>query len=209
MTESPQGKTPLPNTCASILLAAGSSSRLGKPKQLLHVDGDSLLRRTVRIAIDSGCSPNLVVLGACAEILRPELQGLDTQVLLNEDWRQGMGGSLALAVSRLLEQTVRPTAVLVLVCDQPGLSAPLLRTLIERQATGGLVAVASRYSGRLGVPAVFSPALYPQLAALKGDQGARAILSQCGDQVAGVEFPAGGFDIDTPADEMLLHRPER
>src|ERR1035438_3469407 len=116
---------PIPVRCASILLAAGSSSRLGKPKQLLHFDGETLLRRTARLAIEADCSPNIVVLGAFADELKPQLDGLDTKILVNENWAEGMGSSMALAVNWLLQQPTAPAAILILVCDQPNLPSAL------------------------------------------------------------------------------------
>jgi len=194
----------MPTRCASILLAAGSSSRLGKPKQLLQVDGETLLRRTARLAIEAGCSPNVVVLGAFVEELKPQLNGLDVDVVTNVNWPQGMGSSLAVAMKWLLNRQTPPAAILVLVCDQPNLSADLMRALVARQFSDAKLAIASRYAEKIGVPAVFSPALFAELAALKGDKGARSILAQYARDVGTVDFPLGEFDIDTPADETLL-----
>lgn len=190
--------------CASILLAAGASSRLGKPKQLLQIGGESLLRRTARFAVEAGCSPNIVVLGAFAEELRLELDSLAVEIVINADWRKGMGSSLGVAMYSLLQRSPVPAAVLLLVCDQPDVSADLLRTLVAQQAVDGNAIVASRYGGIAGVPAVFASGFFPELATVEGDQGARHILAQHAAEASYIDFPQGSFDVDTPADEWML-----
>lgn len=195
--------------CASVLLAAGASSRLGKPKQLLQSGGESLLRRSARLAVEAGCSPNIVVLGAFAGIFRLELDGLAVEILINPDWRTGMGSSLSVAMNRMLKREVVPGAALLLVCDQPDISAELMRALITKQAADENPIVASRYTGRagreiLGVPSVFGSAFFPELAAVQGDQGARGVLVRHAAETGYVDFPQGSFDVDTPADELIL-----
>ena len=118
--------------CASILLAAGDSSRLGTPKQLLSINGESLLRRTARLAMEAGCSPNLIVLGAHAEILKPEVDGGVFEILENPGWQEGMGSSIRVAMKSLFKRPTLPGAVLLLVCDQPNLSADLLAALLDQ-----------------------------------------------------------------------------
>ncbi len=190
--------------CASILLAAGGSSRLGKMKQLLQIDGESLLRRTARFAAEAGCSPNIVVLGASVEALRPELDALDVEVVINADWPKGMGSSLGVAINSLMQRSLVPAAALLLVCDQPNVDAELMRAIIAQQVAAATAIVASRYAGVVGVPAVFASTFFPELAAIQGDRGARHILLQHSAQTSYVDFPRGNFDVDTPADELLL-----
>ena len=190
--------------CASILLAAGASTRLGKPKQLLKLDGESLLRRTARMAVEAGCGPNLVVLGAAAEEMGRQLEGLDVETVVNEAWREGMGSSLRCAIAARLAGASRPDAVLLLVCDQPNVTVGLLRALMAEQ--GGKVGsiAASRYEGVFGVPAVFGAEYFAELAELSGDRGARGVVMQHAAQVRCVDFPGGEFDVDTLTDAELL-----
>ena len=193
--------------CASILLAAGDSSRLGRPKQLLKVGAETLLRRTARLACEAGCSHNLVVLGAFADLLRSELLELPVETIINHDWQQGMGSSLSLGMASLQRYKPEPKAVLLLVSDQPAITTELLQSLISETTTSGKSIAASRYAGALGVPAVFSSRLFPSLAALSGDQGARRLFSLHSHDMSVVDFPDGSFDIDTAADvERLAHR---
>jgi molybdenum cofactor cytidylyltransferase len=130
-----------------------------------------------------------------------------------------MGSSLGLAMDWLLARTSIPDAVLLLVCDQPHVSAELMRKLIVKQTTGESPIVASRYirssDGRggdnpsVGVPAVFGSAFYPELAAVRGDRGARHILTLHASETSYVDFPQGSFDVDTPADQLLMMRRAR
>ena len=191
-------------SCASILLAAGSSSRLGRPKQLLKVGGETLLHRTARLAAESGCAPNLVVLGAFADQFQPELKALNSEIIIHPDWQQGMGTSIAAATNMLLRMKPVPQSVLILVCDQPALEAEILLALMAEAAGSGKGIVAARYAGVAGVPVVLSAKYFAELAALSGEQGARRILSHYPEDIAYVDFPEGSFDIDTEADVARL-----
>ena len=192
--------------CASLLLAAGGSLRLGYPKQLIKVDGESLLRRTARLAVESGCLPNFVVLGAFAERLRPELQSLPVTIVENAAWEQGIATSIRRGMEELRKALELPERVLLLVCDQPRLNAAILQVLLEME---GVAIAASRYQNSFGVPAVFSRRFFPELAALSGDAGARRIIAQNSAAAGFVDFPEGDFDIDTPTDVTRLDAPPR
>lgn len=191
-------------SCVSILLAAGSSSRLGRPKQLLKIDGETLLHRSARVAAEAGCGENLVVLGAFAEQLAPELADLDSRVIINQDWRQGMGTSIATAMRTIQLMSPTPQAVLLLVCDQPALEAATLRRLIAENDVSKKGITASRYAGVAGVPMVFREKYFPALASLSGEQGARRLLSLHPTDFACVDFPKGSIDVDTEADAEKL-----
>jgi molybdenum cofactor cytidylyltransferase len=190
--------------CAAIVLAAGASTRLGQPKQLLQLDGESLLHRTVRIAGEAGCDPIFVVLGYEAERMRQEITDLQPMPVINPDWESGMASSLRCGVEGLMKKTPLPRRVLVLLCDQAKLSAEILSRLIQTSARTNSVITASNYAGRLGVPAIFHESLYPDLLEVKGDQGARAVIMQHVNQTSAVEFSEGAVDIDTPQDLAVL-----
>jgi molybdenum cofactor cytidylyltransferase len=193
------------NSCAAILLAAGASTRLGRPKQLIQFHGESLLRRTARLAMETGCAPILVVLGYEAARMQQELNGFDTKVVINPDWRSGMGSSLRCGVEALQKQTPVPERVLLLLSDQPRLSIDILQSLITRSANEHSPIIASRYADRLGVPAVFHKSMYAALQCVKGDKGARQIIQQHQDQVVSIDFPEGIIDIDTSDDLAMLN----
>ncbi len=194
--------------CASILLAAGDSSRLGTPKQLLSINGESLLRRTARLAMEAGCSPNFIVLGAHAEILKPEVDSGVFEILENPGWQEGMGSSIRVAMKSLFKRPTLPGAVLLLVCDQPNLSAGLLAELLEKYNGRREAIVASQYNGVLGVPAVFGADYFGELAMLSGDSGARRVISRHPEHALQVEFEGGDFDIDLPEDVAKLRQTE-
>lgn len=180
-----------------IVLAAGGSTRMGRPKQLLVYRGESLLRRAVRAALEADCGPVLVVLGGAADRVRPELEGLPVTAVHNPLWEQGMGGSVRAGIEQLCRGTAAGAALLML-SDQPGVTWRTLRGLIDAYASGGVDIAASEYDGALGVPALFSAALFPELLQLQGAQGAKKVITAHADIVRAVSFPEGRFDIDTP-----------
>ena len=189
---------------AGVILAAGASERLGRPKQLLRFQGEALIHRAARLAQAAGLAPLHVVVGCRAREVAGALGDLARAVALvtNPDWSAGMGGSLARGIVSL------PCAVgaaLVLVTDQPHLSGALLGAVLERYRSGAAPLVACRYaSGTLGVPALFARRFFPDLSALSGDRGARALFTRHAAALATVSFPAGDADIDTPADAAAL-----
>lgn len=205
---------PAPLPPALLLLAAGASSRLGQPKQLLRFEGQTLLRRAAETAAASGCRPLVLVTGALHEELLPEIAGLPFEVVRNEAWAEGMGSSIRAGMAFLTTPTMPATpdnslsAVLLMLCDQPLLTAKHLQKLIGRQQETGRAAVASAYAGTMGVPAVFGSALFNRLSTLGGPKGAGPLLaSLASNLVATLDFPNGEADVDTMAQyELLLKR---
>ena len=205
---------------AGVILAAGSSSRLGTPKQLLRYRAETLLHRAVRLALEAGLHPVHVVLGsnACAvgEAMA-DLRGRVTTVV-NDGWQAGMGSSLARGIASLPAGSVAgpvpdcgaasgtaPGAALVLVTDQPHVSGALLAEITAAFHPGGSPLIASRYaSGALGVPALFARRYFPELTRLTGDRGARALFTRYRGDLVTVAFPDGDLDIDTPAAAATL-----
>ena len=184
---------------AGVILAAGASVRLGRPKQLLRFRGETLIRRAVRLAGEAGLTPVHVVVGYRGGEVSAALGELgDTvAVVTNRDWQQGMGSSLACGVASL---PATAAAVLVLVTDQPYLSAELLAAVMARSRNAATSLVACRYaSGAVGVPALFDRRHFAELAALSGDRGARSLFARHAASLATVSFPQGDADIDTPA----------
>ncbi len=191
-----------PHAIAVVILAAGGSSRLGRPKQLLPFRGRTLIHHTVEAALGSRCRPVVVVLGADAERIRPELEASDVRVVDNPDWREGMGSSIRAAVSALQDAPERVAALVVLTCDQTAIEPAVIDRLCEAWRSTGQPMIASGYGGTVGVPALFDAALFPRLAALSGARGAKRLL-QRGD-AAVIPWPAGVRDVDTPEDRDSL-----
>jgi len=185
-----------PSRIGAIILAAGRASRFGRAKQLLELDGESLLDRACRLAGEAGCEPVLRVLGARTdEILARPCAGSVT-TLVHADWEQGMGSSLAAGMRRMQETDPSLEAVLVMLCDQPGVEVGLLKELLGACGPGGVSIALSDAGGATGPPAVFGREHFAELAELKGDRGAKVIAGTHPDKVRLVEFPAGS-DVDS------------
>ncbi|HEY3629109.1 MAG TPA: nucleotidyltransferase family protein [Terracidiphilus sp.] len=186
---------------AAMILAAGGSRRLGRPKQMLVHDGETLLNRAIRRASDAGAGPVLVVLGAQFEMIRASIQSSSALVVHNDRWRQGMGRSVAEGMRALAVCAPDVDGVLLMGCDQPLLTADHLRALLNAFASPGVPAIAaSSYAGINGVPAVFPRETFDDLRALRGDKGARSVIEHAALPVAAVEFAGGDVDIDAPED---------
>ena len=183
----------------AVLLAAGASRRLGRPKQLVHVAGERLLDRAVRLALEAGCAP-VVVLGAEAEQVLAACDLSRCHVLRNPDWPNGMGGSIRAGVCAAKESGAQ--RILLMTCDQPAVTAEHLRRLLTAQDAAPDQPVASAYAGRKGVPACFPSAFFPSLAALNGDSGARELLR---DALA-IQLPGGQLDVDTEESLQLAEQ---
>lgn len=181
----------------ALLLAAGGSRRMGRPKQLLAWQGTSLVRRAAEAALASRCSELVVVLGSGSSEVAAELGGLRLRTCVNPNWEAGIASSLRTGVGELGDDA---EAVLVLLADQPKVDAALLDRLIVARETSGLGLAASAYAGRVGVPALFARSYFDALCGLSGDRGARALLDAHRDDCARVDAPLAAFDVDTPAD---------
>jgi molybdenum cofactor cytidylyltransferase len=187
------------------LLAAGASHRLGRPKQLVSVGDEPLVRRMARIARAAQVDALAVIVGAHAAELRATLVGLDLDCVDNHRWAEGMSTSLRAATD--WAKARRLDALLVAVVDQVRLTTEHLDVLIAASRGGSLV-VASRYQGVLGVPALFPRHLFPALAALRGDVGARELLraregaghAAANDELVAVPWEGGAVDLDLAGD---------
>lgn len=185
---------------AALVLAAGASSRLGEPKQLVTFDGERLLDRAIRMAKEAGASPVFVVLGAEFELMlealaqSPEGPETGVRILINKAWKSGMSSSIRLGAAAA--ERVGAEDLLVLGCDQPAVTANHLKALCEASKREHVVA--SYYWQRRGIPALFPAFAFHALQDLSGDTGARELLQH--EAVLTVPLPDGEFDVDTPAD---------
>ncbi len=187
-----------------VVLAAGGSLRLGTPKQLLQFRGVSLLRNAAETAIASGCGPVVVVLGARADRLRLELDGLGVAIVENRDWRDGMGSSIRVGVEHLSDLETDVESILLTLCDQPLVTPDVLRSLVFRRHETRAPIVACAYGDTLGVPALFDAALADELACIPAERGARDLIASYGSRVASVHVPRAQVDVDTSADYARL-----
>ena len=188
-----------PSRCALLILAAGASTRMERPKQLLAVDGQPLLRRVTEAGLAAPVAVVVVVLGARAAEIAPCLGGLPVQIVVNPGWAEGMGSSLRLGIRTVAAVLPAPEFAVVALGDQPDFTAAQLERLIETQRATGRPIVAADYDGVRGPPVLFAAKYFPALQALQGDTGARALLQAHAHEVATVPFPKTA-DLDTPAD---------
>lgn len=175
---------------------------MGSPKQTLQFQGQSLLKRAALAALGAGCSPVIVVTGANAEQSRDELDGLDVQEVLNTDWETGMASSIRAGVEALAG--ARVAAAVLMLCDQPHVTAHVISGLIASHRATRRPVIASTYGGSFGVPALFSSALFTELSRLEGANGAKQFIKSYAAEAHFQPFPGGEVDVDTPSDFSRL-----
>ncbi len=186
-----------------LLLAAGMSRRLGRPKQLLNFEGESLLKRTATRALQSKIGAVYVVTGAEKNKIDMELSGLQVEIIENKEWEEGMASSIRTGLQAAITKNPSIDGILILVCDQPEVTADLLRKLMALQAESGAAVAASAYGGISGTPAVFHSSLFHELMTLSGDTGARKIMHRHSADLVQLPFEAGAQDIDTESDYLM------
>jgi len=185
----------------AIILAAGASRRLGQPKQLVRIGDETLLGRTVRVAMESGAGPVFVVLGAHRERITDEVDLTGVHAVFNPDWERGIASSIGAGIVTLQQKLPDATATLLMVCDQPRLTAEHLRELtavFDTRAEATIVA--STYAGIAGIPAIFPASEFEALLGLRGDEGARRLMRNPRCLLETVSFDGGEVDVDTLAD---------
>jgi molybdenum cofactor cytidylyltransferase len=190
---------------AAIILAAGESSRLGFPKQTLLYKGKTLLEWAIEAGNKSKCNPVVVVLGANAASIEPGIKNHPITIVHNPAWPEGMASSIRAAI-QYIEKIDAIENAIVMLCDQPFVNRALIDSMIYKQQQTGKPIVACSYNDTVGVPALFSRSLFPELLSLQGKDGAKKILDKHKENIAVIPFEKGGTDIDTIADyERLLN----
>lgn len=189
---------------AIVILAAGTSARLGSPKQLLTFQGKNLLQHAVDTALETGCRSVFVILGANIELMRKELNNKPVFLCENAGWQEGLSSSIRCGLAIIESAQFLTENVIFMLCDQPYVNGSLLLQLIEKHQESGKPIVASSYDDKMGTPALFHKNFFPALMELKGDKGAQQLISANLDKVATVQFPEGITDIDTAEDYTLL-----
>ncbi|MGB5345043.1 MAG: nucleotidyltransferase family protein [Woeseia sp.] len=186
----------------ALVLAAGSASRYGSPKQLAHYQGTALVTRSVRLAERLCADRSVLVTGFAGREVHAACAPLRGFTVYNEDYPQGLGTSIARGVAVLRGVA---DGVLLLLADQPLVTLEHLRALEARWRAQPERAVASRYAGSVGVPAILPAADFEALLALAGDSGAKAIIEAHGSGLITLDFAAAATDIDRPQDLAALH----
>jgi molybdenum cofactor cytidylyltransferase len=192
-----------------ILLAAGGSSRLGRPKQQLLYNGQTLLQHSLQVACSSHADPIIVVLGAQADTLKKELGSVTATLIVNAAWQEGMASSIRAGVNALSRIHPVVEGVILMVCDQPYVTAALLNDLILAHQNTGKPIVTCSYADTFGPPTLFHKRMFPELLQITGDVGARSILRQHAGETEVLLFPEGNLDIDTNSDYEKLDKNPR
>ncbi len=187
---------------AAVVLAAGRSTRMGAPKLLLPLRGRSVLRHVIDHVHGSRCDGIVVVVGEAADRVAAEARGPGVRVVVNERYREGMGTSLAAGISAL---TPECEAAVVLLGDQPCVTAEVINSLIDAYRKTGKPIVASRYGEVLGPPTLIGGALFHEARRLGGAGGGRSLIRRYPDLVAEVLLPpSAAVDVDTPEEFARL-----
>ncbi len=186
-----------------IILAAGASTRMGSAKQLMQVAGRPALQHVVSNATAIAGSAVSVVLGAQAADITRMLQHSSASVLINRQWQEGIASSIRCGVGSLSHAC---DAVLLLLGDQVAVTASDLKRLVAAWNGQDSVIATSVYAGQYGVPAIFPRAVFSDLLQLRGDQGAKAIISRYSSRLAHVLMPNAAYDLDTPADVAVVQQ---
>ncbi len=188
------------NAISIIILGAGSSSRMGQPKQRITLNGYPLLAQAVITAKNSAASHVLVVLGSGAVENKQVIENLGVEIVFHDGWAEGMGSSLKKGLTSCQEKFPETQAILVMVCDQPSITTQHLNTLMDTYTKTQKSVVASHYALTLGVPAVFDGSLFPEILHMANDQGAKNIILNNQAKRVAIDLPGGEIDLDTPED---------
>ena len=193
-----------------ILLAAGSSSRLGRAKQLIEFQGKTLIKKAIEEAQNSQADCLVLVLGSNPELIQTGFDSSSTPFIVNPDWQHGMSSSMQAGLRFLMEKEVIDQVLLIL-CDQPFVDASLLDQLITAKEESGKKIVASAYSNTMGVPALFDGRYFEELLQLSGSEGAKKVIFNHQAEVQALDFPLGAVDLDTEEDvnQFLILYPQK
>jgi len=186
----------------AVILSAGESSRMGRPKALLPIDGVRFIEKIVTALKSTRVNEIIAVLGHNAEEMRQKVSDLPVKIVLNPDYKQGQLSSLIAAIRNIEsgENHSRVDAILVHLVDHPYINADLVNLMIDRFYETKKLIVVPRHQGRRGHPVIFSRALFPELLAAPIDQGAKTVVHAHRDQTLEIDTDDAGVtvDIDTP-----------
>ena len=192
------------NRIGVIILAAGASNRMGKPKQLLRWHEKPLLQTVIDKAQAYTFDTNVLVLGAHSEEIKRAIVPGRFRIIINEDWKEGIASSIRKGVEGSLEINPELEHILILLSDQPFLTSELIHEMIGSHKQHGKSITACKYQDTVGVPAIFARPLFRELSMLEGDRGAKVLIRKYPDNLAVVSFDLGLIDLDKPEDYHKL-----
>ena len=184
--------------CA-LILAAGGSSRLGRPKQLVKQHDKTLLEKAIESAIGTGLQDVFVVLGARFDKIKANIEGLAVTIVQNEQWQEGIGTSISAGMKAVVAEG-HYDAVLIMLCDQLYINPRHIQDLVNAYQEEQKAIIATLYDAQAGVPALFDKKYFPHLRELSHDIGAKRIIHQHPKEVYSIPFEKAAIDIDTPED---------
>jgi molybdenum cofactor cytidylyltransferase len=196
----------LPDKVGVVILAAGSSSRLGQPKQLIEYKNKSLLQNIIDHSQVLSFKSKVLILGAHAEEIQKNINTGEFKVFINEEWKEGIASSIRKGVRCSLEITPDLEHILFVLSDQPFVTNELILELMDTHIHQGKTITGCRYNNTIGVPAIFSKHLFQELSLLEGDSGAKVLIKKYADQVADISFDHGSVDVDKPEDYTKLNK---
>ncbi|HTB24041.1 MAG TPA: nucleotidyltransferase family protein [Puia sp.] len=185
-----------------IILAAGNSSRMGEPKQLMMYNNKTFLQHIIAESKNALLDPVICVTGYESDLISESISGMEVSIVYNEYWSEGMGSGISAGIKQLLLSDV--DSVILTVSDQPYVTSDLFGTMLKMKVRSGKRIVACSYAGTLGTPVLFSKEYFNQLKSLSGNQGAKNIVKLNLPDVCSVEFEKGEIDIDTKEDYKNL-----
>jgi molybdenum cofactor cytidylyltransferase len=186
-----------------IILAAGASTRMGAPKQLLLIEGKTLIKRVNDIALDTPCYPVVTVLGANRALIKKELANVPITIIDNPQWEKGMSSSIKMGLAGTYMTLKEIDAVIFLTVDMPYISANLINDMIKKANENEEISiVACKYENGTGastngIPVLFKRNMFSDLLELTGDEGAKKIILRNKEKTALIDFPDGKIDLDT------------
>lgn len=196
----------LPDKVGVVILAAGSSSRLGQPKQLIKYKNKPLLQNIIDHSQVLSFKSKILILGAHAEEIQKNINKGEFKVFINEEWKEGIASSIRKGVRCSLEITPDLEHILFVLSDQPFVTNELILELMDKHIQQGKTITGCRYNNTIGVPAIFSKHLFQELCLLEGDSGAKVLIKKYTDQVADISFDLGSVDVDKPEDYTKLNK---
>lgn len=181
----------------AVILAAGASRRLGKPKQLLEWRDRTLLEHAIQNARPLLNERIIVVLGAHAQAIQSAVQPSGIHMIVNPNWQEGIASSIRTGIGAL---PASASAALILLCDQPLINTGHLQSLLIRWQNEPTCIVASHYFDSVGVPALFPAHFFGPLLELEGDRGAKHLLQKFSSGLRKIPLPEAELDIDSASD---------
>jgi molybdenum cofactor cytidylyltransferase len=183
---------------AGVVLAAGTSTRMGRNKLLFELDGERVVRRAVRVASAAGLDPVIVVLGHEAERVREVLDGIACRIVINAEYALGINGSLKAGITAVPESAA---AAVVILADMPFVTADMIAALVERYRTSTAPLVISDYEGVNAPPMLYDRALFAELQTMEGEGCGKVVVRRHRGEAEVLAWPAAALtDLDVPDD---------